>query len=135
MYARISLLLLGLALLGPLGDAEAQAPRRPLPLNACAGDQSNVPYWTSALKAQDPRLRVRAARNLGEARTEAAVPALVEALKDESPEVRLAAIQALGRIGPRAKAAIPALTQAMTATDPDIRAEAARALEKLNRPR
>lgn len=63
MSARISLLLLGLALLGPLGHAGAQPLRKPLPLNACAGDLSNVPYWTKALKAPDPQLRVRSGKS------------------------------------------------------------------------
>ena len=73
MNTRPLLLLVALALLGPLATASAQAPlKRPL-LNACAGDQSNVPYWTNALKAPDPQLRARAAQNLGEARARAAV--------------------------------------------------------------
>ncbi|MEK7709143.1 MAG: HEAT repeat domain-containing protein [candidate division NC10 bacterium] len=100
MKARISLLF-GLVLLGPLGPAGAQPlPKLPL-LNACAGDQSNVPYWTNALKAQDPQLRVRAAQNLGEARSAAAVPALMDALKDENPDVRLEAERALRKINRR----------------------------------
>ncbi|MEK6665399.1 MAG: HEAT repeat domain-containing protein [candidate division NC10 bacterium] len=97
MKARIPLLF-GLVLLGPLGPAGAQPlPKLPL-LNACAGDQSNVPYWTNALKAPDPQLRVRAAQNLGEARSAAAVPALTEALKDPDPHVRAEAARALERI-------------------------------------
>jgi len=101
MNTRPLLLLVALALLGPLATASAQAPlKRPL-LNACAGDQSNVPYWTNALKAQDPQLRVRAAQNLGEARSAAAVPALMDALKDENPDVRLEAERALRKINRR----------------------------------
>ncbi|KRT74789.1 MAG: HEAT domain-containing protein [Candidatus Rokubacteria bacterium CSP1-6] len=101
MNTRPLLLLVALALLGPLATASAQAPlKRPL-LNACAGDRSNVPYWTNALKAQDPQLRVRAAQNLGEARSAAAVPALMDALKDENPDVRLEAERALRKINRR----------------------------------
>jgi len=98
MNTRIPLLLVTLALLGPLATAGAQAPRRSLLLNACAGDQSNVPYWAKALKAPDPQRRFQAARNLGEARSEAAVPALTEALKDPDPDVRVEAARALERI-------------------------------------
>ena len=96
-----TVLLLGLAVLGQLDAGAETHPRPPLPLNACAGDLSNVPYWTTVLKAPDPQLRVRAARNLGEARTEAAVAALMEALKDENPEVRLEAERALRKINRR----------------------------------
>ena len=98
MNTRPLLLLIALTLLGPLATASAQTPlKRPL-LNACAGDQSNVPYWTNALKAPDPQLRARAAQNLGEARRQAAVPALTEALKDPDPHVRAEAARALERI-------------------------------------
>ncbi|MFZ1059676.1 MAG: HEAT repeat domain-containing protein [Candidatus Rokuibacteriota bacterium] len=101
MNTRPLLLLVALALLGPLATASAQAPlKRPL-LNACAGDQSNVPYWTNALKAPDPQLRARAAQNLGEARARGAVPALTDALKDENPDVRLEAERALRKINRR----------------------------------
>ena len=101
MNTRIPLLLVTLALLGPLAPADAQAPlKRPL-LNACAGDQSDVPYWTTALKAPDPELRMRAAQNLGEARSAAAVPALMDALKDQNPDVRLEAERALRKINRR----------------------------------
>ena len=101
MNTRTLLLPVALALLGPLATAGAQAHlKRPL-LNACAGDQSNVPYWINALKAQDPRLRVRAAQNLGEARSAAAVPALMDALKDQDPDVRLEAERALRKINRR----------------------------------
>ena len=101
MNTRTPLLLVALALLGPLTSAGAQAPlKRPL-LNACAGDQSDVSYWTRALKAQDPHLRIRAAQNLGEARSAAAVPALMDALKDQDPDVRLEAERALRKINRR----------------------------------
>jgi HEAT repeat protein len=98
MNIRTPLLLVALALFGPLTSAGAQPPRRSLLLNACAGDQSNVPYWMNALKAQDPQLRIRAAQNLGEARSAAAVPALMDALKDQNPDVRLEAERALRKI-------------------------------------
>ncbi len=101
MNTRPLLLLIALALLGPLATASAQAPLKLPLLNACAGDQSNVPYWTRALKAPDPQLRVRAAQNLGEARSAAAVPALMDALKDENPDVRLEAERALRKINRR----------------------------------
>ncbi len=101
MNTRTPLLLVALALLGPLTSAGAQAPlKRPL-LNACAGDQSDIPYWTRALKAQDPQLRIRAAQNLGEARSAAAVPALMDALKDQDPDVRLESERALRKINRR----------------------------------
>ena len=101
MNTRTSLLLVTLALLGPLTSAGAQAPsKRPL-LNACAGDQSDISYWTRVLKAQDPQLRIRAARNLGETRSAAAAPALMDALKDENPDVRLEAERALRKINRR----------------------------------
>ncbi|MBI3031038.1 MAG: HEAT repeat domain-containing protein [Candidatus Rokubacteria bacterium] len=97
MKARIPLLV-GLVLLGPLGPAGAQPlPKLPL-LNACAGDRSDVPYWTRALKAPDPQLRLRATQNLGESRSEAATPALTDALKDPDPAVRAEAARALQRI-------------------------------------
>ena len=101
MNTRTPLLLVTLALLGPLASAGAQAPSKRPPLNACAGDQSDVSYWTRVLKAQDPQLRIRAARNLGEARSAAAVPALTDALKDENPDVRLEAERALRKINRR----------------------------------
>ena len=101
MTTRPLLLLIALALLGPLATASAQAPLKLPLLNACAGDQSNVPYWTNALKAPDPQLRARAAQNLGEARARAAVPALTDALKDENPDVRLEAERALRKIDRR----------------------------------
>jgi len=98
MNTRTLLLLVALTLFGPLAGASAQAPLKQPLLNACAGDQSNVPYWAKALKAPDPQRRVHAARNLGEARSEAAVPALTEALKDPDPDVRVEAARALERI-------------------------------------
>jgi HEAT repeat protein len=101
MNTRIPLLLVTLALLGPLASAGAQTHSKRPVLNACAGDQSNVPYWTTALKAPDPELRIRAAQNLGEARSAAAVPALMDALKDENPDVRLEAERALRKINRR----------------------------------
>ena len=101
MNTRPLLLLIALALLGPLATASAQVPLKLPLLNACAGDQSNVPYWTNALKAPDPQLRARAAQNLGEARARAAVPALTDALKDENPDVRLEAERALRKINRR----------------------------------
>jgi HEAT repeat protein len=98
MSTRTLLLLIALALLGPLAGAGAQTPsKRPL-LNACAGDQSDFPYWTRALKAQDPQLRIRAAQALGQARSAAAVPTLTEALRDPDPDVRAEAARALERI-------------------------------------
>ncbi len=132
---RRALVLLGLVGFPYAGPVGAETPRPPVILNACAGDLSNVPYWTEALKAPDPQRRVQAARNLGETRSAGAVAPLVEALKDENVEVRLAAIQALGRIGRNAKAAVPALTAMLRDQDSTIRSGAARALAKIGEPR
>jgi HEAT repeat protein len=53
-------------------------------------------WWTERkLKSSDARERARAARQLGAAKHNRAVPGLVEALRDTDPEVRSAAAEAL----------------------------------------
>jgi len=51
------------------------------------------------LKSSDPDLRIKAAKELGAARQNKAVPLLIKTLQDENPQVRLASIRALGAIG------------------------------------
>lgn len=99
--------------------------------NACGGDGGSVEYWTRMLRAPDRDDRLRAARNPGENRAGASIPALVGALRDEDLEVRVTAIQALGRLGERAKTAVPALEQALTDATPSVRTETAKALERI----
>ncbi len=70
------------------------------PALACAGDLSDIAYWTKTLRDPDPKTRARAAAALGENRTGGAVPALTEALKDPDEAVRRAAARALERMKP-----------------------------------
>ncbi len=59
-----------------------------------------VPPLTAALRANDPNIRIQAARTLGRIKryTDEAVPNLVLLLRDENYDVRQAAIEALKRI-------------------------------------
>ena len=70
------------------------------PALGCAGDLSDIAYWTNVLRDPDPKTRARAATALGENRTAGAVPPLLEALKDPDAEVRRAAARALQRMKP-----------------------------------
>jgi len=57
-------------------------------------------WWTlQQLKSADPAIRIKAARDLGSAKSRKAVPGLVKSPQDENPSVRLAVIEALGAIG------------------------------------
>lgn len=69
---------------------------------ACGADAATAAgllgYWLRALRDGEPGLRALAARALGEARDEAALPALTEALKDANEGVRREARRALDAI-------------------------------------
>ena len=70
------------------------------PVLGCAGDLSDIAYWSRLLRDPDPVTRARAATALGENRTAGAVPALIEALRDPDEEVRRAGARALERMKP-----------------------------------
>ena len=80
-----------------------------------------------------PRLRVEAARVLGDFGTAArmAAPALIESLKDRDPIMRRNAAFALGKIGAPARLATPALAQALCDRNDEVRMYAAIALKRL----
>jgi HEAT repeat protein len=80
-----------------------------------------------ALAHQDPAVRLRAAKQLGERGRAAhwAVPELSKALRDRFPDVRRQAGKALAAVG---AAAVPELVQALRERDVAVRARAARSL-------
>ena len=62
-------------------------------------------WWTlQQLKSAKPEVRARAARSLGAAKNQRAVPSLIRRVEDENAQVRMAAIEALGIIGHPASA-------------------------------
>ncbi len=73
--------------------------------------QTAVERLSAQLKDQDPKVRERAAKLLGEQGDPAGVPALAEAVKDLDEDVRFAAVNSLGEI--RSEAAISALVTAL----------------------
>ncbi len=95
------------------------------------GFDADIAIHTLRDENKDVRLRVEAARQLGEIGPEpGVVDALVLALADEAPEVQIAAAQALGRIGPKALTATPALIEALGAGG-DLQQAAAAALHSI----
>jgi HEAT repeat protein len=99
----------------------------------CGGaEKKPVADLIQDLKDKDEAVRIKAARDLGRHKPEAAkeaVPALGDALRDKSANVRAAAAKALGAIGPEAGAAAPALKKALKDSDEGVRRAAAQALE------
>lgn len=97
--------------------------------------QALVPPLTEAMRAQDPDVRLKAARSLHALRPEsdAAVAALVGALADPSAAIRLAAARALGAIKPESKRAVAGLTAALSDDSEAVRRAAAMALEGIRR--
>jgi HEAT repeat protein len=88
-----------------------------------------VPALVEALGAEEPAVRVKAARTLGCLEEEAAVaaPALTAALKAGDPRVRLAAAKALWKVSKAADAVVPVLVDLLDGKwgaegeDPDVR--------------
>jgi HEAT repeat protein len=106
-------------------------PGKPLYAKAvtASGFQSYEPDTSrmlAALKSDEPRLRVSAARQLGIARTPDVWSELLAALDDPDPGVRMAASDALGRIND--PAAVPGLLLAIEHPYESVRLGAARAL-------
>jgi len=88
------------------------------------GDQVALAALETALAAQEPSLRISAARRLGETGQSAAVPALrATLLREQEPEVREAIVEALGQIAgwrdsDRRAAAMAVLDRAAVETAP-----------------
>src|SRR5690606_36335171 len=82
---------------------------------------SVVPLQQDMLTDEDPQVRWRSARALGdyEAQASSSVPALRSLLADSDPIVQYHAAVSLGRIGDKSEATIQALVK--TATSPDGR--------------
>jgi HEAT repeat protein len=90
--------------------------------------QLAVPALIEALGAEEPAIRVKAARTLGclgEAGAEAA-PALTTALHDNDPDVRLAAAKGLWNTTKTADVVVPALVDLLKAKGADLEAGEAR---------
>ncbi len=120
----------------PARAAEATPPA-PAPESApprASGPSPEVAELLQALGDGRRAERVRAARELGERREEAAhvVPALATALRDprEHEEVRWRAAEALGRFGSAGRAAGAALVEALGGPDM-VATEAAKSIGKL----
>src|SRR5262249_5219453 len=101
------------------------------------GHLSGIRFFTALLRAQDPRDRQYAARNLGELRVGdgLTVGALTDALEDDDLEVRRAAAWALTQIqGAEARAALPIVVQALADPDAHARSAANQALTVIGLP-
>jgi len=93
-----------------------------------------IPYARRALAAQQPALRVTAARALAilAADAESALPHLARALADSDVEVRVAVFEALGEFSERAAGFAPLIAERLThATTDEERAAAADALQNM----
>src|SRR5579871_6679404 len=86
--------------------------------------------WLEEIKHNDPKVREKAAKAMGEMgpQAEAAVPALLAALEDSEPPVRSAAIQALGAIG---RPAVAPLIDLLKHKEIPVRGNAALALGRI----
>ncbi len=84
------------------------------------------------LQSNDPTVRAKAARQLGEKGTSAkkAVPALADALKDADADVRRNAAHALGEIDPENPRVIDSLIEALKDKDLGVSVSLSRALKK-----
>lgn len=91
--------------------------------------QTTVERLSAQLKDQDPKLREKAAKLLGEQGDPAGVPALAGAVKDLDEDVRFAAVNALGEI--RSETAIPGLVSALADPAKRIRERAVEGLVAL----
>jgi len=94
-----------------------------------------MPWWTlQRLKLQlmfdNPEMRIRAARKLGEIKDTRAIKPLIAALKERNCAVRLEAAEALGKIGD-VRAAEPLIMSLLKDSDPNVRGAAARALGEI----
>jgi HEAT repeat protein len=116
-----------IALGGTGGRADEDAPP------AGAIPELDILKHLAGLKADNPDVRKKAARDLGEfgLAAKAAVPRLIATLRDTVPEVRQAAAAALGNIGPEAREAARPLSQAVKDADPQVREAAAKALGQI----
>ena len=93
-----------------------------------------VPVLLEALRNADPRLRAKAAENLGLMVPECAkvVSGLLSVLDDPDPEVRVKAVSSLGLLESEAEAAIPALLHIVTQSkDGCVRRQSALALGRI----
>ena len=94
---------------------------------------ADVTALVKQLKNSDPDLRRAAAKELGEAGSDAkpAITALAGALKDKDLFVRRFAAEALGKIGPDAKSAIKPLVEALNDPKKEVAQAAATALGQI----
>jgi hypothetical protein len=83
----------------------------------------------NGLDDENPNIRSKAAKLLGEIKYEAAIPGLVKLLEDEDFNVRSSAASALGAI--KSEAAIPALIKSLEDEDSEVRSKAAFALGEI----
>ena len=96
-----------------------------------------LPPLLALLKDRDPRLRARAADELGAlgSVSPAVVPALTRALKDRRRRVRASAALALGNLGAAADPSVPALVAALRRGPEEVSWSAALALGRVGTPR
>ncbi len=108
-----------------------------LSLGCGAGkEQKPLTDLVRELKDSDEAIRIKAARNLGEAgsaESKEATKALSEALRDKSAHVRQAAARSLGAIGSGASESSSALKKALEDSDQGVRLEAEKALKNVQR--
>jgi len=88
--------------------------------NECKAD---VDCWVGKLKAEDPKVRERAAIELGHIADPKAMPALLEALADKNLEARFAAIMAADWIATQTREGLDAAKKGLAAMDKQIEAE------------
>ena len=103
---------------------------RPAP-EFLATEDGDVVAALLALTADEPEVRVEAARSLGDLGRASAAPALLQATSDPDLRVHRAAAGALARIGP---SAIPALVEALGDQDEQVRGAAAETLHGIGEP-
>src|SRR5262249_13073633 len=93
-------------------------------------DQKPVSHWAHDLADDDPEVRARAAKILGNLATDSrrAVPELGAALHDPDDNVRIQAALALYKIGPPSVNAIAHLSAALSDPHPQVRINSVLAL-------
>src|SRR5262249_30798061 len=97
-------------------------------------DQKPVSHWAHDLADEDPEVRARAAKVLGNLTTDSrrAVPKLGVALHDPDDNVRIQAALALYKIGPASVNAINDLSSALIDPHPQVRINSVLALTTLD---